>query len=83
MSKSNEREQELLTIRNLMRSENGRAFMWRCLAQTGIFNNDFDVTPTMNAFHSGQREHGVWLTRELKEAALDEYLTMLKEHSDG
>jgi hypothetical protein len=80
---SNAREQELLTLRELMRSENGRALMWRCLAQTGIFNNDFDVMATVNAFHSGRREQGVWLTGELKEAALDEYLMMLKEHADG
>jgi len=80
---NNERELQLLTIRKLMQTENGRAFMWRQLQQTGIFSNDFDRDPVTLAFLSGQREHGVWLTSELKEAAPDEYLKMLKEHFDG
>jgi hypothetical protein len=83
MSNSNPRELELLTIRKLMQTENGRAFMWRSLQQTGIFSNDFDADPAKLAFYSGQREHGLWLTSELKEAALDEYLKMIREHSDG
>jgi hypothetical protein len=81
MSNSNDRELELLTIRKLMQTENGRAFMWRSLQQTGIFTNDFDQNPVMLAYFSGQREHGAWLTNELKEAALDEYLKMIREHS--
>ena len=80
---SNARETELLTIRQIMRGENGRAFMWRSLQQTGILNNDFDRDPMLNAFYSGNREQGAWLIREMKEAAPEEYLKMLKEHLDG
>jgi hypothetical protein len=79
----NDRELQLLTIRRFMQTDNGRAFMWRSLQQTGIFTNDFDENLALLAFYSGQREQGVWLTNELKEAAPDEYLKMLKEHFDG
>ena len=83
MAKSNQREQELLTIRQLMQTENGRALMWRSLKQTGILDNDFDKDPIVNAFHSGSREIGAWLTAEIQEACFEDYLTMLKENSDG
>jgi hypothetical protein len=80
---SNEREVELLTIRNLMRNESGRDFMWRCLQQSCIFSNVFDKDPMTHAHRAGAREQGLWLDREIKEAAPDEYLMMLREHFDG
>lgn len=83
MANSNERELELLTLRKLMQTDNGRTFVWRLLKQTGILVNDFDKDPAMNAFYSGQREVGSWLSMELMEAALDEYTKMIKEHPNG
>jgi hypothetical protein len=80
---SSAREVELLTIRNLMRNESGRDFMWRCLQQSCIFGNVFDKDPLTHAYRAGAREQGLWLDREIKEAAPDEYLMMLREHFDG
>lgn len=80
---SNEREVELLTMRNLMRNESGRDFMWRCLQQACIFSNTYTDDPLRHAYLAGGREMGLWIDKELKEAAPDEYLLMMKEHFDG
>ena len=80
MNDINNREIQLLTICNIMRTENGRSFMYRCLHQSGVYGIVFDKDSHQHAFNSGAREHGLWLEAELKEAAPDEYLQMLKEN---
>ena len=82
MSITNERELELLALRNIMNTEPGRGTLWRMLQSSGILGNSFSNDASMNAFYSGAREQGMWLTREMKEAAPDKYLLMLKEHED-
>ena len=37
---NDDRELELLTIRNTMKTENGRAFMWRCLQMCCTFESN-------------------------------------------
>lgn len=76
----NERELELLTIRNLMKTENGRSFMWRCLQNCHTFENIFTGDAVQDAFKSGKRNHGLWLEDELREAATEDYFRMLKEN---
>lgn len=75
-----ERELELLTIRNIMRTESGRAFMWRCLQNCCTFENIFSKEAAQHAYNAGLRSHGIWLDGELREAAADDYYKMLKEN---
>lgn len=74
------RELELLSIRNIMKTENGRSFVWRCLQNCctfeGVFNND----AMQLAHNAGLRSHGLWLDDEIREAARDDYFKMLKEN---
>lgn len=79
-SKNKSRELELLTIRNIMKTENGRSFMWRCLENCGTFSDIFCIDTLQHARNSGKRTHGLWLDSELREAAKDEYFLMLKEN---
>ena len=74
------RKAELLEIQNTMRTEGGRNLVWRILKQSGIFTSVFDSDPIIHAMNAGQRENGLWLEQELKEASPDLYLKMLKEH---
>jgi|TARA_R110002126_G_scaffold198829_1_gene346388 hypothetical protein len=74
------RELELLSIRNIMKTENGRAFMHRCLQNCCTFESIFSTDTHQHAFNAGARSHGLWLDAELKEAATDDYFKMLKEH---
>ena len=83
MGGNNPRESELLEVQNVMATEGGRNFIWRCLQQSGIFSSTFVKDPHVHSMIAGQREHGLWLERELKEAAPSEYLKMIKEHING
>lgn len=77
-----EREIELHAIDQVMRTENGRDFMWRCLTECGTFDDIFSPDQIVSAHRSGQRRIGLWLVSELKEANSDLYMQMLKEHID-
>lgn len=76
------RELELLSIRNIMKTENGRNFMWLSLQNCCTFESIFDTDTNQHAFNAGKRSHGLWLNAELKEAATDDYFKMLKENGD-
>lgn len=80
MTNEESRELELLTIRGVMKTENGRAFMMRCLQNCCTFNSVYNNDTHMHAFNSGVRSHGLWLDAELREAAPDDYFKMLKEN---
>lgn len=69
-----------LTIQNLMNTENGRNLMWRWLSSMHVFDSVFDADPIQHAYLAGSREKGLMIDRELKEAAPDRYLKMLKEN---
>lgn len=74
------RELELISIRNIMKTENGRSTMWRCLQNCCTFENIFTADPVQHAYSAGSRAHGLWLDEELREAAVDDYYKMLKEN---
>jgi len=83
MAKNIPRSEELHTIRTIMNTENGRNFMMRCLSHCGTYDSVFDKDPLKHAYNSGSRDHGVWLERELKEAASESFLIMLRENENG
>lgn len=79
---NNKRSVELHTIRMLMNTEDGRAFMMRCLQQCGTYDSVFHKDPLRHAYNSGGRDFGVWLEKELKEAANESFLIMLRENGN-
>ncbi len=83
MSENSQRSEELHDIRDLMKTKNGRSFIFRCLQHCGTYVNVFDKDPFVHAHSSGMRAHGVWLEREVKEAADESFLIMLRENNDG
>ena len=80
---SDPRAAELLMLAAQMGTRSGRDFVWFCLRGTSLFCNIFNVDPVLHAYNAGKREHGLWLERELKEAAPDQYMTMIMENKDG
>lgn len=74
------RDLELFTIRQIMKNENGRSFMWRCLQNCCTFENIFSADSAQHAYNAGMRSHGLWLDAELREAGIDDYLKMVKEN---
>ena len=77
------RDLEVFSIRTIMKTENGRSFMWRCLQNCCTFENIYTNDALDHAYSSGKREHGVWLDKELREVATDDYFKMLKENYHG
>ena len=71
---------EFLQIQSIMSTENGRAFMYRLLARSGIFSDGFDKDPLMLARLSGRRSMGIELQNALKEATPERYVTMITEN---
>jgi len=82
MADNNPRSLELHTIRTLMNTKDGRSFMMRCLQHCGTYDSVFEKDPFKHAHNSGMRDFGVWLERELKEAADESFLIMLRENND-
>jgi hypothetical protein len=78
--KLDSREVELYSISVVMKTENGRCFMWRCLQNCYTFETVFNTDAHLHAFNSGKRSHGLWLDEEIREAAPDDYFKMLKEN---
>jgi len=78
--KNSSRELELLAVRTIMQTENGRTFIWRFLQSSFVFESAFDGDPLKHAYNAGYREKALWLWREVREAAPDEYLRMIQEH---
>jgi len=76
------RELELLITRNIMKMENGRSFMMRCLQNCGTFENMYSPDANQHSYNAGKRSHGLWLVDELKTAATDDYFKMLKENEN-
>lgn len=79
----NSRELELLTLRNTMKSQQGRAMMWRILQRACIFNSTFCADPVTHGYNAGQRDVGLWLDTELRLASTDYYYMMLRENQNG
>jgi hypothetical protein len=74
------KELELQAIRSVMRTENGRGFMYKCLMNCGTFVNNYCEDTHTHAYRAGLRSHGVWLDSELRHAATEDYYKMLREN---
>lgn len=79
---ASERDKELLAVSNLIRTPEGRAFMWRFLQRARTHVNIFDNDPIKHAFNAGSRDMGLWLEAEIKDASPDLYIKMIKEQTN-
>lgn len=73
------REQELLDIKLLMSTKEGRRICWRLLSITGVYRTSFTGN-SETYFREGQRNVGLIIINDIQEAAPDDFVTMLKEH---
>lgn len=79
---NDDRKIELADIGVIMSTHGGRSVINRVLEQCGVFSDQFTKCPYEHAKNAGRRQIGLWLIRELEEAASGEYLTLLKERSN-
>lgn len=69
-----------LAVENIMRSADGRMYMYEKLQEFLVFDSTFDHDPIQHAFNAGLRAAGLSFERDLKEYAFDFYTKMLKEN---
>lgn len=72
------REEELLDVRYLLDSKQGRRFLWRYLEQCGIFRTSFTGN-SQTFFNEGKRNIGLMLMSDITEANPERYLDMMRE----
>ena len=78
--KNTRQDPDELVVCNIMRSPDGRAYMFRKLQSCSVFETMFSDDPIKHAFNAGLRESGVQLNRELMHFALSDYLKMIEEN---
>lgn len=57
--------------------------MWRLLSEAGIYRTSFNNSGSVTAFNEGKRHLGLVFIGEVNEHAADQFLVMLKEHSNS
>jgi len=73
-----ERNKEIDDFNWIMSDARGRRFMWRTLAQTGLYRNPFTGN-SQTFFNCGQMNIGQWLMAEIHEHCPDAYMQMVNE----
>lgn len=83
-SKDHARKVEIAEIAAIMKTTGGRNFMARVLQTAGTFDSTYvKDSPDETIRKSIRRDFGLWLQREIQEAAPGEYFILLKEMNDG
>jgi hypothetical protein len=76
----NARNLELMAIQDIMSKKDGRAFMWRVMEHSGVFQDTFHADAAINAYKSGRRSNGLFIESEIKHASPENYIKMIQEH---
>lgn len=70
---------DLLDLKLIMSSVEGRRVIWRTLERSGLYKTSFTGNSNSTCFNEGSRNIGLWLLSDLMEACPDLYLTALTE----
>jgi galactose-1-phosphate uridylyltransferase len=77
-----QRDKEIEDFKEVVRTKQGRRFIWRLLEEAGVYRSSFTGT-SQTFFLEGQRNMGLLLIREIHEICPDVYTTMLKEQESN
>jgi|TARA_R110000850_G_scaffold13741_4_gene44263 hypothetical protein len=73
---------ELLALKGIMTTKDGRSVVARLIELAGTHSDTFSADPYTHAYKAGKRSQGVWLENEVKTHFNGSYLLMLKESQD-
>jgi len=76
------RKLEVADLSCIMQTESGRNVIRRIIEESGYFYDTFDQDAIQHAKRAGKRSVAVWLIEELKQAAPNDFIQLLKEHFD-
>ena len=74
-----QREQELADLRELLKTEFGRRFVWRVLGYCKLFQDVWDPSSRIH-FNAGLQHVGHWLTAEITAADEEAFFLMMREN---
>ncbi len=74
------RKRELSDIRLIIKSPEGRRFIWRLLEKAGIFVRSYTGEVNSTMFNEGKREIGNWMFSELFDANPNAFTQLSQEH---
>ena len=75
------RDRELSDLRFILKTPEGRRFIWGLLSTAGIFHSSFSLNDAQTNFNEGRRSIGLKYLSDLMETKPDAYLYMQQEHS--
>lgn len=67
------------TLRAVMGTADGRAFVWACIRRAGVYESPFDPHGSIQSFKIGRQDMGREIMAEVLRLAPDEYLLMEAE----
>lgn len=74
------RKIEIAELWSIMQTEGGRNFIARILKTAGVFSSTYvPGKPDETMRRSIKRDFGLWIEREVKEAAPEFYITLIRE----
>lgn len=73
------RQQELLDIKTVLGSRNGRRLLWRLIGKCGVYDVGWEASAKIH-FKAGERNIGLFLMSEIIEADSELYLKMQREN---
>ena len=74
------RNKEIDDLRKILKTPEGRRYIWRRLGKTGVFRNSFNLNSNQTAFTEGQRNVGLDMLREINEADVTAFAKMQNEY---
>lgn len=70
------------TIRQIMASKGGRAWIFDMLSRAHIWSSTVNQNPYFTYFSEGERNQGLMLLSEVEQAAPESYTRMIQESQD-
>lgn len=74
------RQKEIDDIRRLLRTPEGRRFLWRMMSLCGVFRNPFTQNSNQTAFNAGMMNVGQTVLADVNEADVTAFAKMQQEY---
>ena len=75
-----QRDRDLNDLRFILSKAEGRRFIWKLLAEAGIFRASFTQNSNQTAFQEGQRDRGLALLQQVNMADINAFALMQREY---
>lgn len=76
------KQQEIMDVRFILGTPQGRRYIWRHMSSAGIFTTSFTGNSS-TFFNEGKRDVGLKMLAEVTDVNPDAYVLMMKEAREG